>query len=171
MKRWSTDRRGWSRVPRQRVEVKQVGDTTLVYMEALEVREPLTVTCCSQRVKIMDAGYQWLAICEEHAHHVTTAHCNADGEPVHWYIDIIESWQVDKNGFPYFDDLYLDVITLPNGQVEIIDRDELEAALEARVISRAQYDLAWRVAETVVASIQRQTFEPVPFTRRYLDLF
>ena len=81
----------------------------------------------------MDVGYLWLAICEEGAHHVTTAHCNAGGEPVHWYTDIVDSWQVGAGGFPCFDDLYLDVIALPNGQVEIIDGDELEAALKTHV--------------------------------------
>lgn len=119
----------------------------------------------------MDVGYQWLFICEEGAHHIAVAHCNTEGEPVHWYIDVIEAWHVDENGFPYFDDLFLDVVALPNGQVEIIDRDELEAALEARAISRAQYELAWREPEAVTAAIKNQSFNPVQLTRHFMNMF
>lgn len=171
MKRWSTDRRRWSRIPQQHVEIKRVGGTTLVYLKALKVKEPLTVSCCGQRVKIMDAGYKWLSVCEKGTRYIITAHCDAEGEPVHWYIDIVESWGVDPNGFPYFDDLYLDVIALPNGQVEIIDADELEAALAFGVISQAQHDLAWAEAKAVAAAIRSQTFGPVQLTRRYLGMF
>lgn len=101
----------------------------------------------------MDARYQWLSICEKGAHHLVTAHCNAEGEPVHWYINIVESWGVDPDGFPYFDDLYLDVIALPNGQVETIDANELKAALAFGVINRVQADLAWAEARAVAAAI------------------
>lgn len=119
----------------------------------------------------MDVGYQWLAICERGAHHITTAHCNAEGGPVHWYIDIVASWHLDANAFPCFYDLYLDVIALPNGQVEIIDGDELEAALAAHVVNRAQYELAWREAEAVAAAIREGAFTPVQRTRDLLRLF
>jgi predicted RNA-binding protein associated with RNAse of E/G family len=34
----------------------------------------------------------------------------------------------------------------------VIDQDELEATLKARVISRAQYEGAWREAERVAAT-------------------
>lgn len=57
MKRWSTDRRRWSRVPQQHVEIKRGGSTTLVYLKALVVKEPLKVSCCGQQIKIMDTGY------------------------------------------------------------------------------------------------------------------
>lgn len=171
VKRWSTNRGGWSRVPKQRLEVRQVGNTTLVYLKALSVREPLTVPCCGQPVKIMDVGYQWLTICEVGARHIVTAHCNAEGEPVHLYIDVIASWHVGEDGFPCFDDLYLDVITLPDGRFEVIDGDELEAALKARVISRAQYEGAWREAERVAATLEDVSFAPMEDVQRYLSLF
>lgn len=171
MKRWSTDRRRWLRVPRQHVEIKRVGSTTLVYLKALVVKEPLSVTCCGQRVKIMDTGYKWLFICQAGARHITTAHCDAEGEPVHWYIDVIASWGIDSSGFPYFDDLYLDVVALPNGQVEVVDQDELETALAFGVINRAQVDLAWAEAKAVAAAIRSRTFGPVQLTRHYLGMF
>lgn len=70
-----------------------------------------------------------------------------------------------------FDDLYLDVIALPNGQVEIIDGDELETALAAHVITRAQYELAWREAEAVAAAVQNGSFAPILRARDLLGLF
>ncbi len=142
-----------------------------MYLKALVVEESLSVTCYGQRVKIMDAGYQWLFICQMDARHIATAHCTAEGEPVHWYIDVTASWGIDSSGFPYFDDLYLDVIALPNGQAEVIDQDELEAALAFGVINRAQYSFAWREAKAVAAAIRSQTFGPVQLTQHYPGMF
>jgi len=119
----------------------------------------------------MDVGYQWLSICTKGAQHIVTAHCDAEGEPVHLYIDVVVSWGFDANGFPYFDDLYLDVIALPGGWFEVIDGDELEAALKARVISRAQYEGAWREAESVSTALEDGAFAPMEDVRRYLSLF
>ncbi len=49
--------------------------------------------------------------------------------------------------------------------------DEPEAALKARVISRTQYDEAWREAEAVTAALEDGSFAPMGDVRRYLSLF
>jgi predicted RNA-binding protein associated with RNAse of E/G family len=171
MKRYSTDRRNWKRVPKQDVKIKILDDTTVVYLKALEITEPLIIPTCGENCKIMDLGYQWLFICKAEANHIVTAHCDPRGEAVHWYIDIIDAWNFDQSGFSYFDDLYLDLNVLPDGRAEILDQDELEQALSTGLISQTQYALARHEAEQVYQAIQQKTFMPIQQTSTYLRLF
>lgn len=39
---------------------------------------------------------------------------NEKGEVVQWYFDITLANALTKEGVPYFDDLFLDVVVLPN---------------------------------------------------------
>jgi uncharacterized protein len=66
------------------------------------------------------------------------------GEIVQWYIDICFEIGV-INGVPWMDDLYLDIVILPEGDVIHLDKDELEEALSNGAITNEQYKLAWNV--------------------------
>lgn len=172
MKRKSTGRHDWQRVPKKTLRLKQVRGTFLVHLHALEVLEPLHVTSCGKPLKIMDTGYQWLAICEPtHKHRVTTVHFDTHAAPVQYYVDIVNDWYLGSDGVPYFDDLYLDVVALPDGRAEIIDQDELEVALATHVITIDQYELAWHEAKTVLAALENQSFEPLSLSKYYLAMF
>ncbi len=161
MKLRSTSRRNWPRVPRHRLELKDVGPYTLVHLHALTVTEPLRVTCCGERLTVIDTGYHWLTLLEPGVPHVTTLHCDAAGQLVQVYVDMIEGWSLGEDGYPVFDDLYLDVIALPDGRAEIIDVEELEEALEAGAITRAQFDAAWSEATGVLEAIRQRRFAPL----------
>lgn len=170
LKRWSTDRRGWWRLRRSATRIVRHGDVVLVLLEALEVIEPLWVTCAGERVRILDDGYAWLFICRAGARHVVTAHCDERGRPVHWYIDVVERWMLGAEGYPTYDDLFLDVVATPGGAVEVRDADEFEAARGEGVVTQAQYDLAWSEAERVVRELWEGTFESVARTPEYLEV-
>lgn len=142
----TTNRHTWPRVPRKRLELTRHGGFTRVELVALEVIEPLVVTCCGERLTIMDLGFRWLTLLEPGAQHVTTFHCDAAGKLAQAYVDIIEGWTFGADGFPGYSDMYLDVIALPDGRAEIIDGDELEEALAKGQVTRAQYDSAWMEA-------------------------
>jgi predicted RNA-binding protein associated with RNAse of E/G family len=170
LKRWSTDRRDWWRLRRAETRIVQHEDGMLVHLKALEVAEPLRVSCAGEQVRILDDGYEWLFILPNAARHVVTAHCNAQGRPVHWYIDVVERWTPVPDGFPVYDDLFLDVTATPSGRVEILDQDELAAALATRVITRDQYDAAWQEAHRIEAAIRNGSFAPVAQTEACLGL-
>lgn len=140
LKQWSTDRRDWWRLRRAETRLAQHKGGMLVHLKAIEVVEPLWVTCAGERIRILDDGYEWLFLLHHAARHVVTGHCDARGRPVHWYIDLVERWMPGPNGFPVYDDLFLDVTATPSGRVEILDSDELNEALETGVITRDQYD-------------------------------
>lgn len=167
----STNRNDWPRVPRKVLELGHFGGFTLVHLRALEVTEPLTVTCCDEHLTVMDTGYRWLTLLEPGARHITTVHCDAAGRPVQLYVDIIEAWELGPDGFPRYGDLYLDVIALPDGVAEIIDGEELELALSNGRVTQEQYALAWAEARTVYAAICAGTFRPIGLALRGLELF
>ncbi|MCL6459025.1 MAG: DUF402 domain-containing protein, partial [Gorillibacterium sp.] len=57
-------------------------------------------------------------------------------------------------GMPYCDDLYLDVVLLPDGQLFLLDEDELEEALSKRIIRQSDFELAHREAAALMRSIR-----------------
>ncbi len=168
LKVWSTNRQGWWRLRRSSSRVVPHQDMLLVLLEAYEVVEPLWVTCAGERVKILDDGYAWLFVLKEGARHVVTAHCDASGTPVHWYVDVVEEWRVGADGFPEYTDLFLDVIGTPS-TAEVLDAEELKAALLAGVVTPDQYANAWREAEHVLHAFQARSFLPALRTREYLE--
>lgn len=168
LKRWSTNRQGWWRLRRCSSRVVHYEDAVLVLLEVHEVVEPLWVACAGERVKILDDGFAWLFVLREGARHVVTAHCDAAGEPVHWYVDVVEGWWMGDDGFPVYADLFLDVVATPGGSVELLDVVELEAALAADGVTSAQYELARSEADRLVRALRAGEFQPAVWTREYL---
>lgn len=74
------------------------------------------------------------------------------------YIDIVLEHGVTEAGIPWFDDLYLDVVHLPTGELEIIDGDDLDEALANNRISPEQHALAWDVANKLKGQIEAGAF-------------
>ena len=75
-----------------------------------------------------------------------------------WYIDICLQHGIDAGGIPWWDDLFLDVIVFPNGECQIIDGEELDAAWQSEVIDESQYRLAWAEATKLVQMIEQNAF-------------
>ena len=70
---------------------------------------------------IVDDGYMWLQHFPKGQNCTVTTMFDADGEVIQWYIDICNEIGTENN-VPWWDDLFLDIIVLPTG--EIIRQDE-----------------------------------------------
>lgn len=105
----------------------------------------------------MDTGYIWVQHFPTQAHHSLTTMINQKEEVVQFYFDIAKSIGKTENGTPYLDDLYLDVVFIPNGQPFLLDEDELEDALDSKIITQNEYDLATKEAKSIVQSLQTGT--------------
>jgi predicted RNA-binding protein associated with RNAse of E/G family len=77
---------------------------------------------------------------------------DAKGEVVQWYVDVCREHGLGPDGVPWWDDLYLDVVVRPTGEVLLLDEDELELALAAGYVTPAEYDLAWREARRLLGA-------------------
>lgn len=75
-----------------------------------------------------------------------------------------------KDGVPYFDDLYLDLVVYPDGTIIEDDMDELEEALLVKDISKEQYSLAIntsiKLKEGILSNIE--TF--ITYTYKCLEM-
>ena len=157
MKRKFADRSPWPRVLARRFTVEYMdtlefhGYVSLLCLD--QVREPLWARKSKQPVCIADTGYVWLQHFPVAQHHTITSMFDASGNVVQWYIDICKQQGLTEMGVPWFDDLYLDIIVLPSGEIEVFDADELDDALQAKVISPADHNFAWQEVNRLVAML------------------
>ena len=90
---------------------------------------------------------------------------------IEWYFDISRSLGIE-DGVPYQDDLYLDVVVVPDGRIHILDEDELEEAYNKREISKDEYDMAFSVANMIINGLEsREDIERlIKFSENYLTI-
>lgn len=67
---------------------------------------------------------------------------NENNELVEFYFDMIKESGVE-NGIPYNLDIYLDLVITPSNEKYVLDEDELEEALENKMIGKEEYNLAY----------------------------
>ncbi|MBL0387154.1 DUF402 domain-containing protein [Tumebacillus sp. ITR2] len=133
------------------------GRVSLLHMD--RVAEPFIWKYnCGSPLKLMASGYQWMDHLPFDGHYVLNTVFNEDGQIVQWYIDIMKQHGLTDDGVPWYDDLYLDLVVLPTGEVFLLDEDELDEALRDGVITQEDYDLAWRETRRLQAEIAAGTF-------------
>lgn len=161
MKRKHADHPGWKRIHARRFAAMRVDTPAFAGMVTLLVMDEVNTPLYSEwtpNLCLADNGYSWLQQFPDGEHHALTTMFDTRGNILQHYVDIIDNHGVDENGVPWYEDLYLDVIREPDGHVFLVDDDELEEALTAGKVTRAQYDLAWAEARRVLDRMQRGEF-------------
>ena len=162
LKRRYGNRPDWKRIIQRKYAQVQLdsntfsGSITLLKME--KVAAPLFVDYGDKNVCIVDNGYMWLQQFPSGKNHSVTTMFDSVGEIVQWYIDICRE-NGEENGTPYWDDLFLDIVALPSGEIILKDADELEEALENGIVDRALYKLAWVETNKIIKLMNEGTFE------------
>ncbi|MFI8685760.1 DUF402 domain-containing protein [Rossellomorea sp. NPDC077527] len=164
----------------KRVNQRKYAQTTLntkefhgyiTLLNTMKVNEPLIARYGDKEICIVDNGYMWLQQFPVGKHHSVTTMFDANGEVVQWYIDICLENGVEDD-VPWMDDLYLDVVVLPSGEVYLLDEDELEQAYTKGMISDNLYDLAMNESREIMKQIQNDEFmllKLAPEHRRMLE--
>ena len=112
-------------------------------------------------------NYKWLEFYDYSKKYRLTAMYNDKNEIVEWYFDIAR--EVSKeNGIPYEDDLYLDVVVTPNGDIILLDEDELRDALVKMEVTKKEYDEAYQEARILIEKLERDSLKK--FTDKYLKI-
>ncbi len=162
MKHKRADRPGWQRVTKKRfammhLETKDFkGYVSLFCID--EVREPLWMKLSGEDVCLANKGYSWLQHFPQGTRYTITTIFDAQGEFVRWYIDICKQHSIDENGILWYDDLYLDLDVSADGEIDLLDVDELDDALRDGKISSLEYELAWREASSLMTTIEEGMF-------------
>ncbi|WP_053365646.1 DUF402 domain-containing protein [Bacillus sp. FJAT-27245] len=160
-KRVFGNRPGWKRITKRRYAQSYLdtpefkGYVTLLH--TVEAAAPLVVDYKTRKVCIVDSGYFWLQQFPEGKNHSVTTMFDCTGEVVQWYIDICLQNAVE-NGIPFYDDLYLDLIAFPSGDVILKDAEELDEALAKGIINQTQYDMAWTEAKFIKQQLANGSF-------------
>lgn len=118
---------------------------------------------------ILANGYKWLEIYQDGANYCITAIYDNNNILKEWYIDVSNGIGI-QDGIPYQDDLYLDVVIIPDGRINFLDEDELEEAYNEGVISKEQYDLAYKVAKNIIATAKDNMEKLEFFSNKYFEI-
>ena len=160
MKITYADRPNWSRVLAKSFAMDYVtrpdftGYLSMILIE--QVREPLIVTTLGKQYRLADAGYIWLQHFPKGLNYALTSIFNPNFQLIQCYFDICKSYRVSASGMPYFEDLYLDIVLLPTGEIVLLDEDELIEALAKQVITQQEYDLAYSEAKKLIVELENK---------------
>lgn len=80
------------------------------------------------------------------------------GQMVYWYCDIIDTEYDAKTNTYTFNDLLIDVLVYPDGQVEVLDMDEFADAMEQGILSMGLIAKAMRITDELLQIIYRGEF-------------
>jgi predicted RNA-binding protein associated with RNAse of E/G family len=162
VKRKRADRPEWRRITHKdfHVEYRESGpfEGYMTFLKILEVEHPLWMKNNNVDLCLADAGYVWVQHFPVNGRHTQTAMFDADGAAIQWYIDICKQYGINRNGIPWFDDLYLDIVVNPEGEFQLLDVDELEEARVKRVITMGEYELAWKEARRLLKALGENEF-------------
>lgn len=106
---------------------------------------------------VMDNNYYVFEVIPKNECYAMRLFLDDKQRPLEYYFDICKNNGLDENcQVPFYDDLYLD-ITYLNGQINILDEDELEEALATKDITEEDYALVYQVKEELLNSIKNGT--------------
>ncbi|MCM3734700.1 DUF402 domain-containing protein [Bacillus cytotoxicus] len=158
MKRKYGDGSSWERLIDKTYTVKDVQDGMLGILHIKQVKEPSFKQYRNRNICIANNGYTWIQYFINGKNFAITAMLNEKKELVQYYIDVAKEYKMDERGLPYFDDLYLDVVLLPNGEMYLLDENELEEVYTKGDISKLEYEVAWNTAKWIMKKIEEEDF-------------
>ncbi len=159
LKRKYLSRRDWSRITRRAAAFAPLSQGSLCgaasLLHTIEVTAPLVKTYPGHPpITIVEAGGYWLQVAPRGENWWLTAMFDRDRNTLQYYFDITAHNHIDGEN-SYMEDLFLDVVVLPDGSAVLLDEDELAGALAAGVVSRSDGELAKRVALEIQSSMPR----------------
>ena len=150
-------------VPDMDITIKKLQDknTYITLKEVKAVEQPYNVYINGERVKKLDKGFTIIEYTPLDKKYNVRIHLNEKKEILEYYFDIIAENKI-KDGIPYYNDLYLDVVyfqpaaTKEGTYIQLADCNELEQALKDNIIDQEQFDMAYREAENLMKEIKEK---------------
>ena len=123
-------------------------------LQIQKVTHPLTVRYESGDVLIADVGYSWLQVAFQEQFFWATVMYDSQGQFMQGYFDITAGNTFEDMENPKFQDMYLDLVLLGDGRIQVFDRDELEEALAQKEITEEQYQKTVKEGEELYRFLQ-----------------
>jgi hypothetical protein len=121
---------------------------------------------------VMDNGYYVLEIVPKRENYAMRLFLDDNKKALEYYFDITKNNGLYENtNIPCYDDLYLD-ITYLNGEINILDENELIEAYNSGDISKEDYELVYKIKDKLLEEITNKTNKimNIDYTK-YIDNF
>lgn len=138
----------------------------IYFYDFIEVKEKIVIP---NGKCIMDNNYKWLEFYDYNSKVKLTAIYDENNEIIEWYFDIAREIGKEKD-VPYEDDLYLDVVVTPEGEIILLDEEELKNALNRMEITEKEYKDTYKEANQLMDRLSNKKEELQEFTDKYFKL-
>jgi len=162
-------RTDWTRITRRRYISREYTINGNRARESLilldEITAPLIVDSVGKRVKIVEKDYSWLQIAEEGQKWWLTSMFDERSTLLQLYFDITAGNLFDDTDNPRFRDMYLDVVMNPDGDITVLDADELSDALARGEITTGEYTQTRQACDELYRLLSAHTAEVLAYCR------
>ena len=134
-----------------------------------QLTAPLTISYDFGDLRIADCGYAWLQCALQDESFWITAMFDEKGHLIEVYLDITAGNDLSDPENPCFEDLYLDIVLLPDGAIWVLDRDELDEALQNHSIDAAQYHRAIQTCDRLYTYLEKNSALLLNFCRKWYE--
>ena len=110
-------------------------------------------------VKVIDNGYTMVYFAFVGKNYDILKVYDEEGNFKGLYIDVLAYTKREGNTLEMLD-LFLDIFVFPNGEAFLLDEDELEIALNYRLIDKETFDFAYSIAREILKKLKRGEFPP-----------
>ena len=126
-------------------------DCYIVVKKLIKVDEKFII---KDNICVMDDNYYVLEVVPKNENYAMRLFLDDNKKPLEYYFDICKNNGLDKESLvPCYDDLYLD-ITVLDGDINILDKDELDEAFNNKDITNDDYELVMRIKDKLLREIK-----------------
>jgi predicted RNA-binding protein associated with RNAse of E/G family len=137
-------------------------------LQIQKVTEPLMVSGENgEKVLIADKGFSWLQVAFREQFFWATVMFDNQGKFLQAYFDITAGNTFEDMNNPKFRDMYLDLVLLEDGRILVLDRDELDEALEQKEITEDEYGQTVKEGDKLQLFLQKNGKEFLNFCREW----
>ena len=129
-------------------------DNDEYYLSVKKILKTMSPFILENGLCLINNNYYIVEVLPKFENYAMRVYFNEKKERLEYYFDIsLKNGLDEESKIPYYDDLYTD-ITVNNGNIEVLDEDELKEALDNGSISKEEYDLANETKEKLLQSIK-----------------
>lgn len=140
------------------------------YIKIKDVQRPLVVNNGISQICIKDENYEWFEVYPDNSQYTITIMFDDKNNLIEWYFDISKNVGIE-NGIPFEDDLYLDMIITPTGEMLVIDENELQDAFNNGEITQEDLESAYQTLKLLENKYVNNLDELVRLTNYLCDRF
>lgn len=150
------NKKKWRRLLRSKYDEKiisyQGSDILVGIIYMYKVRDPLVVSVVGEDTLVAANNYKWLQLMPASTNYSITVMYDEKWQEIQYYFDINKSHTLEL-GNARREDLYLDVLVLPDGRFELVDEDDIKRAFKKGRITAKERDFAYKVANDLMDDI------------------